>query len=106
MVKVKILRNYSRVIVIDKYLCYKIIENLLSDAKLITLNVCNGKNQLAILCSILASDRDDGLVESVNKEKLAIAKIMLQGKESLDKIMRYTGLSKKELTMYYNNYLN
>ena len=47
--------------------------------------------------------RDDGLVEGektgANKEKLAIAKIMLQGKESLDKIMKYTGLSKKELTM-------
>ena len=50
-----------------------------------------------------ASGRDDGLVEGektgANKEKLAIAKIMLQGKESLDKIMKYTGLSKKELTM-------
>ena len=49
-----------------------------------------------------ASGRDDGLVEGektgANKEKLAIAKIMLQGKESLDKIMKYTGLSKKELT--------
>ena len=38
-------------------------------------------------------------MESVNKEKLAIAKIMLQGKELLDKIMKYIGLSKKELTM-------
>ena len=62
-----------------------------------------------------ASGRDDGLAEGLtkgkslglaegektgaNKEKLAIAKIMLQGKESLDKIMKYTGLSKKELTM-------
>ena len=58
-----------------------------------------------------ASGRDDGLAEGkslglvegekagANKEKLAIAKIMLQGKESLDKIMKYTGLSKKELTM-------
>ena len=62
-----------------------------------------------------ASGRDDGLVEGktlglaegkslgisegANREKLAIAKIMLQGKESLDKIMKYTGLSKKELTM-------
>ena len=46
-----------------------------------------------------ASGRDDGLAEGANKEKLVIAKIMLQGKESLDKIMKYTGLSKKELTM-------
>ena len=62
-----------------------------------------------------ASGRDDGLTEGLtkrktlgliegkktgaNKEKLAIAKIMLQSKESLDKIMKYTGLSKKELTM-------
>ena len=46
-----------------------------------------------------ASGRDNGLAESVNNEKLAIAKIMLQGKESLDKIMKYTCLSKKELTM-------
>ena len=54
-----------------------------------------------------ASGRDDGLAEGkslglsegANREKLAIAKIMLQGKESLDKIMKYTGLSKKELTM-------
>ena len=46
-----------------------------------------------------ASGRDDGLAEGANKEKLAIAKIMLQDKESLDKIMKYTGLSKKELTM-------
>ena len=54
-----------------------------------------------------ASGRDDGLAEGkslgisegATKEKLAIAKIMLQGKESLDKIMKYTGLSKKELTM-------
>ena len=46
-----------------------------------------------------ASGRDDGLAEGANKEKLAIAKIMLQGKESVDKIMKYTGLSKKELTM-------
>ena len=50
-----------------------------------------------------ASGRDDGLTEGekngANKEKLAIAKIMLQGKESVDKIMKYTGLSKKELTM-------
>ncbi len=58
-----------------------------------------------------ASGRDDGLAEGktlglaegekngANKEKLAIAKIMLQGKESLDKIMKYTGLSKKDLTM-------
>ena len=51
------------------------------------------------------SERDDGLAEGkslgiseeANKEKLAIAKIMLQGKESVDKIMNYTGLSKKEL---------
>ena len=55
-----------------------------------------------------ASGRDDGLAEGKKawvylreqiKKKLAIAKIMLQGKESLDKIMKYTGLSKKELTM-------
>ena len=54
-----------------------------------------------------ASGRDDGLAEGkslglsevANREKLAIAKIMIQGKESLDKIMKYTGLSKKELTM-------
>ena len=51
----------------------------------------------------LAEGKTLGLVEGekagANKEKLAIAKIMLQGKESLDKIMKYTGLSKKELTM-------
>ena len=51
----------------------------------------------------LAEGKSLGLVEGekvgANKEKLAIAKIMLQGKESLDKIMKYTGLSKKELTM-------
>jgi len=54
-----------------------------------------------------ASGRDDGLAEGkslgisegATKEKLAIAKIMLQGKESVDKIMNYTDLSKKELTM-------
>ena len=51
----------------------------------------------------LAEGKSLGLVEGekagANKEKLAIVKIMLQGKESLDKIMKYTGLSKKELTM-------
>ncbi len=51
----------------------------------------------------LVEGKSLGLVEGektgANKEKLAIAKIMLQGKESLDKIMKYTGLSKKELTM-------
>ena len=51
----------------------------------------------------LAEGKSLGLAEGektgANKEKLAIAKIMLQGKESLDKIMKYTGLSKKELTM-------
>ena len=47
----------------------------------------------------LAEGKSLGLSEGANKEKLAIAKIMLQGKESLDKIMKYTGLSKKELTM-------
>ena len=41
----------------------------------------------------------NSISEEPNREKLAIAKIMLQGKESLDKIMKYTGLSKKELTM-------
>ena len=41
----------------------------------------------------------NSISEGPNREKLAIAKIMLQGKESLDKIMKYTGLSKKELTM-------
>ena len=57
-----------------------------------------------------ASGRDDGLAEGkslgqtegkklVLTKKLSIAKIMLQGKESLDKIMKYTGSSKKELTM-------
>ena len=40
-----------------------------------------------------------GISEGATKEKLAIAKIMLQGKESVDKIMNYTDLSKKELTM-------
>ena len=47
----------------------------------------------------LAEGKSVGLSEGANREKLAIAKIMLQGKESLDKIMKYTGLSKKELTM-------
>ena len=47
----------------------------------------------------LAEGKSLGLSEGANREKLAIAKIMLQGKESLDKIMKYTGLSKKELTM-------
>ena len=51
----------------------------------------------------LVEGKSLGLVEGektgANKEKLAIAKIMLQGKESVDKIMKYTGLSKKELTM-------
>ena len=41
----------------------------------------------------------NSISEGPNREKLAIAKIMLQGKESLDKIMKYTGLGKKELTM-------
>ena len=49
----------------------------------------------------LAEGKTLGLAEGektgANKEKLAIAKIMLQGKESLDKITKYTGLSKKEL---------
>ena len=47
----------------------------------------------------LAEGKSLGLSEGANREKLAIAKIMLQVKESLDKIMKYTGLSKKELTM-------
>ena len=38
--KVKILRNYSIVVVISKYLWYKIIENFLSYANLVNL----GKN--------------------------------------------------------------
>ena len=37
-----------------------------------------------------ASGRDDGLSEGANIEKIAIAKIMLQGKESLNKVMKYT----------------
>ena len=41
--------------------------------------------------------RESGLAEGSNKEKLAIAKLMLQGKESLDKIVKYTGLSINQL---------
>ena len=39
----------------------------------------------------------EGEVNGSNKEKLAIAKLMLQGKESLDKIVKYTGLSINQL---------
>ena len=49
----------------------------------------------------LAEGRKSGLAEGEvngsNKEKLAIAKLMLQGKESLDKIVKYTGLSINQL---------
>ena len=45
----------------------------------------------------LAEGRKSGLAEGSNKEKLAIAKLMLQGKESLDKIVKYTGLSIHQL---------
>ena len=45
----------------------------------------------------LAEGRKSGLAEGSNKEKLAIAKLMLQGKESLDKIVKYTGLSINQL---------
>ena len=39
----------------------------------------------------------EGEVNGSNKEKLAIAKLMIQGKESLDKIVKYTGLSINQL---------
>ena len=39
----------------------------------------------------------EGEVNGSNKEKLAIAKLMLQGKESLEKIVKYTGLSINQL---------
>ena len=49
----------------------------------------------------LAEGRKSGLAEGEvngsNKEKLAIAKLMLQGKESLEKIVKYTGLSINQL---------
>ncbi len=45
----------------------------------------------------LVEGRKSGLAEGSNKEKLAIAKLMLQGKESLDKIVKYTGLSINQL---------
>ena len=45
----------------------------------------------------LKKGRNSGLAEGSNKEKLAIAKLMLQGKESLDKIVKYTGLSINQL---------
>ena len=45
----------------------------------------------------LAEGRKSGLAEGSNKEKLAIAKLMLQGKESLEKIVKYTGLSINQL---------
>ena len=45
----------------------------------------------------LGEGRKSGLAEGSNKEKLAIAKLMLQGKESLDKIVKYTGLSINQL---------
>ena len=45
----------------------------------------------------LVEGRKSGLVEGSNKEKLAIAKLMLQGKEPLDKIVKYTGLSINQL---------
>ena len=45
----------------------------------------------------LEKGRNSGLAEGSNKEKLAIAKLMLQGKESLDKIVKYTGLSINQL---------
>ena len=45
----------------------------------------------------LAEGRKSGLAEGSNKEKLAIAKLMIQGKESLDKIVKYTGLSINQL---------
>ena len=45
----------------------------------------------------LGEGRKSGLAEGCNKEKLAIAKLMLQGKESLDKIVKYTGLSINQL---------
>ena len=45
----------------------------------------------------LVEGRKSGLAEGSNKEKLAIAKLMLQGKESLEKIVKYTGLSINQL---------
>ena len=45
----------------------------------------------------LAEGRKSGLAEGSNKEKLAIAKLKLQGKESLEKIVKYTGLSINQL---------
>ena len=45
----------------------------------------------------LEKGRNSGLAEGSNKEKLAIAKLMLQGKESLEKIVKYTGLSINQL---------
>ena len=45
----------------------------------------------------LVEGRKSGLAEGSNKEKLAIAKLMIQGKESLDKIVKYTGLSINQL---------
>ena len=45
----------------------------------------------------LAEGRKSVLAEGSNKEKLAIAKLMLQGKESLEKIVKYTGLSINQL---------
>ena len=45
----------------------------------------------------LVEGRKSGLAEGSNKEKLAIAKLMLQGKESLDKIVKYTVLSINQL---------
>ena len=41
--------------------------------------------------------REEGRLEGKTEEKLSFAKQMLLNNESLDKIVKYTGLSKKEI---------
>ena len=45
------------------------------------------------------SARSDGRKEGANNEKKSIAKSMLKAGESISKVMRYTGLSKKQISM-------
>ena len=48
--------------------------------------------------SDMATARDNGRAEGLKEGKLEIARMMLSAGEPMEKIMRYTGLTKQEIT--------
>ena len=52
---------------------------------------------------IREEERKKGIEEGIEKEKIEIARLMLEDKEAIEKIMRYTGLTREQIEILQNS---